>query len=72
VTGHLPLRWAGAVLALGALVACSADQEPELVPDGGSTSITTSRALGPCPPGGPDATTPPAGCLDEDGTVQRP
>lgn len=67
-----PPRWAAAVLALGALAACSADQEPELVPADGSTSITTSQALGPCPPGGPDATTPPAGCLDEDGTVQRP
>ncbi len=59
-------------LAVVALAACAADQEPELVPADGSTPSTTSQTLEPCPPGGPDATTPAAGCLDEDGAVQRP
>lgn len=66
-------RWLAGLVAATALVACSADQEPGLDPSDGSTSsITTSRVLAPCPPGGPDGTTPPAGCLAEDGTVQRP
>jgi hypothetical protein len=62
----------GVLLALST-VACSADQAPEIVPAGGSTTTpTTSRTLAPCPAGGPDATTPAAGCLGEDGSVQRP
>jgi hypothetical protein len=64
-----------ALLALALLLGgagCAAGQDPEIVPpaDGGPT--TTSRALQPCPAGGPDATTPAAGCLDEDGAVLRP
>jgi hypothetical protein len=61
-----------AVLLIGA-AGCSDDQDPGIAP--GTTSggpSTTSQALAPCPPGGPDATTPPAGCLDEDGAVVRP
>jgi hypothetical protein len=58
-------------LAVGA---CSRDQDPGIVPTastqaGGSTTIP--QLLGECPPGGPDATTPPAGCVDEDGVVQH-
>lgn len=60
---------AALVLAVS-VAACSSGQEPELVPsDDGPT--TTSRMLEACPPGGPDETTPPAGCLDDDGHVQR-
>lgn len=60
---------ASAVLAVS-VGACSADQAPELEPaEEGPT--TTSRMLAPCPPDGPDATTPEPGCLDEDGVVQR-
>lgn len=71
MTGRLR-RGLAVACAVGALAACAADQEPELVPADDSTTATTSQALAPCPPGGPDATTPAAGCLAEDGTVLRP
>ena len=61
---------AGAVL-LGA-AACSRDQDPGIVPSQSTVKGATTqppRFLEPCPPGGPDATTPPAGCIDEDGNV---
>ena len=58
-----------AVVAL-ALAGCADGQDPGLVPDDGPAR--TSDTLGACPPGGPDATTPAAGCLDADGTVLRP
>lgn len=58
-------------LAAGA-AACSSGQDPGIAPAGSGGTVTTSRALGPCPPGGPDATTPAAGCLAEDGSVLRP
>jgi hypothetical protein len=57
-------------LLLGA--GCAAGQDPEITPGTGAGPSTTSHGLQPCPPGGPDATTPPAGCLDADGEVQRP
>ena len=60
------------VAMLLATAACSSSQDPGIAPepsDQGPT--TTSHMLQPCPPGGPDATTPPAGCLDEDGRVVR-
>lgn len=62
-----------AVLALVAALAlgCSEEQAPDVVPDDTGPS-TTSQMLAPCPDGGPDATTPPAGCLDDDGRVVRP
>jgi hypothetical protein len=59
------------VLVLGS-AACTADQEPEIAPATGGGPSTTSSVLRPCPPGGPDATTPAAGCLGEDGAVERP
>lgn len=67
-------RRAGRILAAGALAlaaACAADQDPEIAPptDG---PVTTSRALPACPADGPDPSTTPAGCVAEDGTVQRP
>jgi hypothetical protein len=53
--------------------ACSSGQEPGVEPAPRSgESDTTSNTLGACPPGGPDATTPDAGCLDADGNVVRP
>lgn len=55
-----------------ALVACGQEQEPDVIPTDPDAPSTTSRLLEPCPPGGPDDTTPAAGCLGEDGTVQRP
>jgi hypothetical protein len=58
-------------LVVGA-AACSAGQDPEIAPSTGGGPVTTSHTLEPCPPGGPDATTPSAGCLDENGAVQRP
>lgn len=65
------LRAVVVVLALvGAVSACGSDQDPGVTP--GSTTggpSTTSHVLGPCPAGGPDATTPAAGCLDPDGKV---
>lgn len=59
-------------LAISLAAACSSGQEPEIVPPAGGGPSTTSRSLPPCPFGGPDATTPAAGCLDEDGNVVRP
>lgn len=67
-----PARWLAAAVAAASLTACSADQEPEMVPVEDPKTATTSQVLQPCPPGGPDASTPAAGCLDEDRTVQRP
>ena len=59
-----------AVLALGA---CSDGQDPGLDPGlGGDQPGTTSNTLGQCPAGGPDATTPPAGCIGPNGQVLRP
>ena len=64
-------------LAAGLLLAalsfgCSSDQDPGLTPSPEPGPTTTSQTLQACPPGGPDASTPPAGCLDEDGGVVRP
>jgi hypothetical protein len=66
------VRRAVAVAALlMALAACGRDQDPGVVPTGPTTGgpPTTSHLLGQCPPGGPDATTPPVGCLGADGKV---
>ena len=54
------------------LGACASGQDPGVptAPAGGPS--TTSRALDRCPPGGPDATTSPAGCVGEDGAVIHP
>lgn len=66
-------RTAGVVLALVlALGACESDQDPGLDPGLVEGPARTSDTLGSCPPGGPDATTPPAGCLGPDGSVLRP
>lgn len=66
------MRRAVAIVALVLLTAaCSEDQDPGIAPGGPDGTNTTSQGLQPCPPGGqPDATTAPAGCLDEDGVVQ--
>jgi hypothetical protein len=61
-----------AVALLLATTACSSGQDPGLSPGTGQGPTTTSHTLQRCPPGGPDATTPAAGCLDADGTVVRP
>jgi hypothetical protein len=52
---------------------CGSGQEPGMtVDDGADRPSTTSQLLEPCPPGGPDETTPAAGCLGPDGGVRRP
>ena len=63
---------AGAALVLAALAGagCADDQDPGLAPR--DAPAETSDTLGSCPAGGPDATTPPAGCLGPDGQVLRP
>lgn len=64
-----------AAVALGlaaALGACESDQDPGIDPGVTDGPAQTSDTLGVCPPGGPDATTPPAGCLGPDGSVLRP
>lgn len=61
----------GVLLAFG-VVACSSGQDPGFAPATSAGTATTSRVLEACPPGGPDATTPAAGCLDDDGAVVRP
>lgn len=66
-------RWLVAVIfTVGALAACADNQDPGLIDSPGSGADTTSNTLGQCPPGGPDPTTSPAGCIDADGKVQRP
>lgn len=62
---------AAAVLVLAA-GACESGQDPGLDPGPAGGTAGTSDTLGACPPGGPDETTPDAGCLDADGSVQRP
>lgn len=54
-----------------AAAACSSGQDPGVEPAPGGQPGTTStpQLLQPCPPGGPDETTPPAGCVDPDGNV---
>jgi hypothetical protein len=65
-------RLVPAVLLVLAAAACSSGQDPGISPSTSAGPGTTSRTLQPCPAGGPDATTPPAGCVDEDGNVLRP
>ena len=61
-----------ALLLVLALAGCESDP-PALDPGIGTEApAETSNTLGACPPGGPDATTPAAGCLGPDGAVQRP
>ncbi len=59
-------------LLLVLAAACSQGQDPGVPPPASGGSSTTSHVLSPCPDGGPDATTPAAGCLDPDGNVIRP
>jgi len=61
-----------AVAALVMSTACAPGQDPGLPTTTGAGPTTTSHTLAPCPAGGPDATTPAAGCLDPDGIVLRP
>ena len=65
-------RRAAVLLLVLAAAACESDQDPGLDPGLVGGGAETSDTLGACPPGGPDATTPEAGCLGPDGTVQRP
>lgn len=66
----LALALAAATLVLAG---CETGQDPGLdTGPRGDAPATTSDTLPDCPPGGPDLTTPDAGCLDEDGSVVRP
>lgn len=60
-------------LVAATTAACGSDQDPGVpaVPESGNGSVTTttSRGLARCPEGGPDSTTPAAGCLDDEGNV---
>ena len=67
-----PRRWILAAAIVLVLAGCESDQDPGLDPGVGEADARTSDTLGTCPPGGPDATTPEAGCLGPDGAVQRP
>ncbi len=57
------------VLLMVGVAACGNDQNPGIQPTGSSGPSTTSHLIGSCPPGGPDATTPPVGCLDAHGNL---
>jgi uncharacterized lipoprotein len=70
-TRRLGRRLAAALVVL-VLAGCESDQDPGLDTSGGQGTDRTSDTLGACPPDGPDETTPDAGCLDPDGSVQRP
>lgn len=67
-------KWLGRTVAGVALVlalgGCD-DQDPGVEPSSDQPA-TTSNTLGQCPDGGPDATTPEAGCLGPGGSVLRP
>ena len=70
----MTLRRRGAVAFLAlvlSVAACTTDDPPALDTDPDAPGIT-SDTLPECPLGGPDETTPPAGCLDSDGSVVRP
>ena len=61
------------VAAALSLAACESSQDPGLDPGIGTDGpAPTSDTLPDCPPGGPDATTPEAGCLGPGGSVLRP
>ena len=65
-------RVAAMVVVLAMAGACESDQDPGLDPGTVQGTARSSDTLGACPAGGPDATTPEAGCLGPDGSVQRP
>jgi hypothetical protein len=75
VTRHGRLGRGVAATAVGLLLtvgvaACGSNQDPGIVDQPGTRGpTTTGHFLQPCPPGGPDATTPAAGCTDKDGRV---
>lgn len=66
---------AALAVAAGTLLgACADSQDPgfDQQIDVDDQGRPPSNTLGACPDGGPDATTPAAGCLADDGTVLRP
>ncbi len=64
------VRAIAVAFALATLVACGDSQDPGLGPSG-DRPASTSNTLGQCPDGGPDATTPAAGCIGPEGQVLR-
>jgi hypothetical protein len=66
------MRQLAAIAVVVAVAAgCVNAQDPGLEP-GSNAPASTSDTLGRCPQGGPDGTTPPAGCVGDDGRVLRP
>lgn len=66
-------RAAALVVVLVISLSACGSEDPGLDPGSGTGGpAETSNTLGQCPPGGPDATTPAAGCLGPDGAVLRP
>jgi hypothetical protein len=77
-------RVAVVAVAVASLAACSSGQAPDIpgLERAGTTGVTTadtpdtggiaSNYPPRCPEGGPNATTPKAGCLTDDGTLVRP
>ena len=64
-------RWPRLLFASVVVITASCTQDdPGIGP--GEVPATTSDTLPRCPDGRPDATTPVAGCLDQDGRVVRP
>jgi hypothetical protein len=63
---------AALVVVVAVASACAAEQDPGLTVQPGNATATTSQLLPECPAGGPDTTTPSAGCVGPDGAVQRP
>jgi hypothetical protein len=61
-----------AALLLLAVAACGSNDQNPGIQNSNSGPTTTSHLLASCPPGGPDATTPAAGCLDPNGNVVHP
>lgn len=60
-----------AVATAMAVAGCTDGQDPGIAPGRSDEPAPTSDTLGRCPPGGADATTPPAGCIGDDGTVRH-
>jgi len=66
-------RLAALLLVAGAVLGgCESTQDPVLDPGLTDGPAPTSDTLPDCPAGGPDATTPDAGCVGADGAVVRP
>ena len=64
---------AAALVLVGLTAACGSDQDPGLDSPATVVGQTTAppQLLTDCPPGGPNASTPAAGCVDSKGNVRH-